>query len=94
MASVFVRHKVNDYLDWKNAFDSFITQRKAGGEKTFKLGNLHGEPNNLCIYFEWDTVENAKKFLESEELVNTMKEAGVIEKPEIYIIDDRESGTV
>ena len=92
MAGVFVRHKVEDFARWKSAFDNFSDSRKAGGEKSYALGNVHGEPNNLCLYFVWDNVENAKKFLESEDLAKAMKDAGVIEKPEIYIIDEHEKG--
>lgn len=37
------------------------------GEIAFKLASVSGEPNNLCLFFEWQSVAKAK-FLESPEL--------------------------
>ena len=47
---------------------------------------------NLCLVFDWDTVANAKRFLDSPELAAAMKRAGVANKPEIYIAEDLASG--
>ncbi|MBI2161685.1 MAG: hypothetical protein HYU25_15150 [Candidatus Rokubacteria bacterium] len=49
----------------------------------FKLASASGEPNNLCLFFEWQSV--AKKFL-------AMERAGVAEKPEIYIAEELATG--
>ncbi len=92
MAKVFIRHKVEDYTTWKKVFDNFLAQRRAGGELSYSIGHVANEPNNLCLMFEWDNVENANTFLRSEELRSTMQEAGVIEAPEIIVFESIEEG--
>lgn len=92
MAKVFIRHKVRDYGKWKMTFDNFMAQRKAGGELSYSIGHVPNEPNNLCLIFEWDTVDKANKFLLSEELRTAMREATVLEIPEIFISETLEEG--
>jgi hypothetical protein len=42
--------------------------------------------------FEWDDLGKAKKFAQSEDLIKTMKMAGVIDKPDIYFLEEIEEG--
>jgi hypothetical protein len=46
----------------------------------------------LCLFFEWDTAANAERFIASAELASAMQQAGVAEKPEIYIAEEVASG--
>jgi hypothetical protein len=89
MIRVFIRHKVKNYPKWRAAFDAFKKTRRAGGEKSFKIGNVAGQPNNLCLLFTWESVDKAKAFLRSKELKVAMEEAGVREKPEVHIFEDK-----
>jgi hypothetical protein len=92
MVNVFVRHRIKDYTVWKQVFDGFVTKRRDGGEQTYKVARLVGEPNNLCLFFEWDTAANAERFIASAELRSPMQQAGVAEQPEIYIAEETASG--
>ena len=92
MVTIFIRHRIKDYTTWKQVFDAFAPQRRAGGEQTYKVTRVVGEPNNLCLSFEWDTVANAERFLASPELAAAMQQAGVAEKPEISIAEEVASG--
>jgi heme-degrading monooxygenase HmoA len=94
MAHLLIRHKVKDYAAWKKVFDGFIDTRKAGGEKTFQILHTDNDSNNLVAYFEWDSLENAKKFASSPELKDTMGKAGVVEQPEIYFLEEYTAGRV
>jgi quinol monooxygenase YgiN len=89
MTRVFIRHKIKNYAKWRVVFDAFKKTRKAGGEKSFKIGHAAGQPNNLCLLFTWESVDKAKAFLRSKELKAAMQEAGVREKPEIHIFEDK-----
>lgn len=40
------------------------------------------------MLFEWDKVENAKKFASSEDLKKTMEQAGVIGIPHIHFLNE------
>ena len=92
MVHVFIRHKVKDYGTWRKVFDGFATKRREGGEVAFKIASVSGEPNNLCLFFEWQSVAKAKEFLGSSDLAREMERAGVTEKPEIYIAEELASG--
>ena len=92
MVNVFVRHRIKDYTAWKQVFDGFAAKRRAGGEQTYRVARLVGEPNNLCLFFEWDTAANAERFIASAELRSAMQQAGVTEQPEIYIAEEIASG--
>jgi quinol monooxygenase YgiN len=89
---VFVRHKVKDYAKWRNVFQSHAEMRRAGGEKEYWISHIAGQPKNLCLFFEWSSVADAKKFLGSKALKEGMKLAGVAEKPQIFIFEEVNKG--
>ena len=94
MAHLFVRHKVKDYPAWKKVFDGFIETRRSGGEKNYQIFHPDSEANNVLALFEWDNIENAKKFAHSSELKEAMGNAGVVEQPEIYFLEEYTQGKV
>ena len=92
MATVFIRHKVRNYAKWKKVFDKFAPTRRAGGESSYIIGHVPGKPKNLCLLFQWDTAANAARFLKSKALKAAMKGAGVAEKPEVFVFEEKQSG--
>jgi len=87
MPYVLVLFQVEDYPRWKSAFDDSADTRKAGGVKSCQLFHIESETNNFVILFEWDTMENARKFMHSPELKEKMQKTGVIGKPTITFIE-------
>lgn len=87
MVFMVIDHKVKDYAKWKPAFDKHESTRKKAGSKGGNLYHISGEPNHICIVFEWDSKGNATKFIESDDLKKTMQEAGVLGKPDIWFLD-------
>ena len=94
MAHLSVRHKVKDFTAWKKVFDDFIEIRRASGEKSWQIFQLDGDPNNVLILFEFDTLDNARAHMSNPELKVAMGNAGVIEAPEAYFLVENESGTM
>lgn len=90
MIHTIVRCKVKDYDKWKPFFDEHSATRKAAGEKGGRLFHNVDDSSEVIIYLRWETMENARKFFESEDLKNVMQEAGVIEK-DIYFLEEVES---
>jgi heme-degrading monooxygenase HmoA len=91
MVYVLIRHKVGDYDKWKSVFDEHLTFRKAGGEKGGRLFRNIDNPSEVIVIFKWDTIENARKFMESEDLKKAMQKAGVADKPDIYFLEEVET---
>ena len=81
MPDILVQQKVRDYDTWKPFFDQNEGVRKNSGSNGAQVFQSAEDPNELFILFEWDTVENARKFSSSEELKKIMEGAGVISKP-------------
>ena len=51
---------------------------------------LHCGPNELVILFQWDDLEKAQQFAQSEDLRETMQRAGVADQPDIYFLEEVE----
>ncbi len=94
MPYVMVRHKVESFTKWKPEFDAFKDKRRAGGEKTYHIYHNTDDANNLVLLFEWDNLENARQFMQSDELKQAMKKAKVIDQPDIYFLNEGERGSV
>ncbi len=90
MAYLLVRHKVKDYDKWKTVFDEHATTRKASGSKGGRLFRNADNPNETVILFEWESIEKARKFANSEDLQKTMQRAGVSDKPNVYFLEEVE----
>jgi len=92
MVTVFIRHRVKNYPKWKKVFDAFLPNRQAGGEISYIVGHVSEKKKNLCLIFQWDSAINATKFLKSKDLKAAMKNSGVIEKPDVFIVEEKERG--
>lgn len=92
MTTVLIKHSVEDYGKWKEAFDAFIDNRKAGGEKSYHIYRTINNQNTVVIVFEWDNAENAITFLQSDDLKAAMQQAGVTGPPEINIMETADKG--
>jgi len=88
------RHKVDDYAKWKSEFDGNTAMRKDAGEKSYKIFQTDNDTNDLVILFEWDNLDNARKFMQSNELREKMKKAGVISEPDKYFLKEVERGSM
>jgi len=91
MPYMFIRSKVKDYDKWKTIFEEHAATRKTSGSKGGRLFRNNDDPNELILVFKWDSIENARKFAQSEDLKKRMQRAGVIDKPDIYFLDKVES---
>ncbi len=90
MVYVFIRHKIEDFDKWKIVFDENSTVRESGGSKGGRLFRNVDNSNDIVIIFKWDSIENARKFTESEDLKKRMQKAGIVEKPDIFFIEEIE----
>jgi len=88
MVHVIVRHKVSDFSRWKESFDSHLSTRKQGGEIGFHLFQDVDDPRDVTLLLDWDSVEHARKFMDSEDLRGRMQQAGVVGAPDVRYIQD------
>ena len=88
MAHLLVHHKVEDYRKWKLAFDEHAAYRSKNGSKGGKVFRSSSDPNEVFVLLEWDSIENAKKFAQSDQTKEVMKDAGVVGMPAIYFVEE------
>jgi hypothetical protein len=94
MPFLMIRHKVNDYDTWKPVYDEDAGNRKAHGSKGGRLYRNTNNPNEIVALFEYDDLENARKFSESPELRERMQRAGVADRPDIFFLEEVERSAV
>ena len=88
MANFLVHHKVEDFNKWKPFFEQHSSFRAQNGSKGGKIFRSSTNPNEVFILFEWDSMENAKKFTQSDSLKEIMQKAGVQGMPEVHFIEE------
>ena len=92
MVYMLVQHSVQDYEAWKSVFDSVGDLRRRNGEKSYQILRQENGSNKLVALFEWDSLDNARKYAASTELKEAMQRAGVTGKPEILFLEEAARG--
>ena len=85
MQHVLIIHEVESYPAWKFIFDQAVDIRKRAGEISYQLLKYDNDANNIVHFSVWNSLENARRFFESEELVEVRKKAGVKAPNFIYL---------
>jgi len=81
-------HKVEDFSRWKLVFDSTTALKRGNyGWKRSLIYAIDGDPNNVLVMEEFDTLAHAKAFAGSAELKAAMAKAGVIGRPEVEFVN-------
>jgi quinol monooxygenase YgiN len=88
MASMFARHKVADYANWKREYDAF--DKKAHGVTAASVYRDADDPSTIIVTHTFKDINAAKEFAHSDDLRSTMKRAGVQGAPEIWYGEDIE----
>jgi heme-degrading monooxygenase HmoA len=76
MVYVIAKLKVESYDKWKPVFDERKALRKESGSKEGRLFRNSDDPNEVVILFDWENMESARKFFESESLRKALQRGG------------------
>lgn len=93
MPHVLIIHEVESYPAWKIVFDQAAAIRKQAGEITYQLLRYDNNANNIVHFSQWSSLDNARRFFESPELVEIRKKAGV-KAPEFIYLEKIEDGVL
>jgi heme-degrading monooxygenase HmoA len=88
MIHVLIRHTVADYGRWKEAFDAHLSSRKRAGETGCRVFHNMEDPHEILVLLDWQTAEEARKFVNSDDLRQRMRDAGVQGNPEVQYLED------
>lgn len=90
MATMFARHVVGDYGNWKRVYDEFASVRKKEGVTAASVHRDPNDPNIIIVVHQFKDMKAAMRFANSEELMSAMEKAGVSGPPEIWFGEDIE----
>lgn len=91
MPHVLIIHEVESYPAWKTVFDQAAGIRKAAGEIRYQLLKFDRDANQIVHFSAWTSLDNARRFFESPELVEIRRQAGV-KAPEFLYLEEIEHG--
>lgn len=55
---------MEDFEKWKPLYDEHATARKEAGCQGDRVCRNRDDPNDVAVLFDWDNLENFKKFSE------------------------------
>ena len=93
MPAMLIRHKVADECAWQPVFAENRIARRANGcgqERVFRNAD---DPRELVILLEWDDLERARLYADSDDLRLALRRAGVIGDAEIEFLEDVEGSS-
>ena len=93
MQYVLIIHEVADYAAWKKIFSEAASIRKAAGDIRYQLLRHENDKNNIVHFSQWSSLDNARRFFESLEVVEIRKKAGV-KAPEFIYLHEIERGVL
>ena len=87
-ATLFVRHRVNDYGAWRSVYDNVDGLRQQHGCTDAEVHVDPSDKNDIFILHRFPTVEQAQAFAGSDALREAMHSAGVAGAPRIEIVTE------
>ena len=93
MPHVLIIHEVESYPAGKVVFDQAADIRKRSGEINYQLLRYDNDANNIVHFSKWSSLDNARRFFESPELVKIRKKAGV-KSPDFIYLQEIEHGVL
>ncbi len=93
MPYVLIIHEVDDYPAWKLVFDGATDIRKDAGEIHFQVLSFDEHANRIVHFSRWRSLDEARQFFESPELVEIRRIAGV-RQPEFIYLNELDQGTL
>jgi len=85
MVRLFVRHTVADYAAWRRGYDAFDSKRKPMGAIGGEVFQAVDNPNDVTVWHDFATAEQARSFVSSQALKDAMRGAGVQGMPTVWI---------
>lgn len=93
MSYVLIIHEVESYPAWKAVFDRAAEMRKVAGEISYQLLRYDHAANHIVHFSQWSSLDNARRFFESPELIEIRRQAGV-KAPEFIYLHEIERGVL
>jgi hypothetical protein len=88
LVRLFLRHTVHDYETWRRHYDAAATvERPEWGVLGDGVYRTIDKPNEITIWHDFATVEEARAFQRRDRLRDLMAAAGVADAPLMWLTD-------
>lgn len=88
-----VHHRVRDYDEWKQVYDSLADVQRANGVRSHAVWRGQEDSNVVAVLHVFDSNETARAFFAMPELREAMGSAGVDESTfKVEFLDETASG--
>ncbi len=87
MVRMFVRHRVDDFSEWKEVYDEFDAKRKKMGVKGAAVFQAADDDSDVTVWHDFESLDTARSFAQSSELREAMENAGVTGDPTIWFTE-------
>lgn len=89
MAYILIRHNVETYGKWRLSFDEGDSARRdAGALGTPQIFRSGDNPFGVMVLIEWEEMEKARKFADSNEFRESITKSGVTDEPTIFFLQE------
>jgi len=89
MAAILLAHfQVQDQTKWRQTFEEHSALRQSGGCTGTHVFYNANDPKDVFINLQWDSVENAQKFLANPEAQKAMKDSGMVGTADFWFLED------
>jgi len=89
-----IAFRVEDYDTWKAGYDASADHRRAAGETSYQVFRDTKDPNRITVVSMQEDAERVQAFLDSPELKEGMKRAGVIEMGRMMLLEEVDRGVL
>ncbi len=86
MAVIILSHDVKDFEVWKSHYYADAARRESLSLNELAVGNVSDNPNKAYMIWEGDPVK-VDQMLHDPELAEKMKAAGVVNAPEVVVLN-------
>ncbi len=87
MSKMIINHKTDDFTKWKSAFDKMDPVRLRYGSTGATVFRGHSDPNELVVITQWGNPDDARKYSQSPELKEAMRDGGISGDVKVYFVE-------
>jgi uncharacterized protein (DUF1330 family) len=87
MTLALILHRVNDFEAFWRVYDSVAPMRAAGGVTEESVHQMSGDPDNILVIHQFDSLDTARAFFANPDLRDAMARGGVKGEPRIEFFD-------
>lgn len=84
---LLVRHKVENFVRWRDTFESHRKAQREAGIELKQLWRNVDEPDEVVLLFDVEDIEKAKEFVYSADVPDAKNGSGVVDEPDIYFLE-------